>query len=218
MKKEWISQAIWTGSRRAQRTCFILGHKTCPPLSESLLSVRGGSVPSALHFSPEALGSYKLQSFSRQLLECPLPTAQEVAWPPEIPEALPLPMGRFIKHLTYFNIYIYFFLMWTIFKVVIEFVTILLLLFMFWLFISHWVCGILVPWPGIEPPALKGELLTIRLPRKSHACLLKTKNDGEATDTRVLKVMSNFFGKYMMLGSAVSLPTPCYRNKNWDLE
>ena len=35
--------------------------------------------------------------------------------------------------------------MWTIFKVVIEFVTILLLLFMFWLFISHWVCGILVP-------------------------------------------------------------------------
>ena len=116
-------------------------------------------------------------------------------------------------------IYIYiFFLMWTIFKVVIEFVTILLLLFMFWLFISHWVCGILVPWPGIEPPSLKGELLTIRLPRKSHAWLLKTKNDGEATDTRVLKVMSNFFGKYMMLGSAVSLPTPCYRNKNWDLE
>lgn len=35
---------------------------------------------------------------------------------------------------------------------------------------------------------------------------------------RVLKVMSNFFGKYMMLGSAVSLPTLCYRNKNWDLE
>ena len=37
-----------------------------------------------------------------------------------------------------------FFLMWAIFKVFIEPVTILLLLFIFWVF-SHETCGILVP-------------------------------------------------------------------------
>ena len=42
----------------------------------------------------------------------------------------------------------FFFLMWTIFKVFVEFVTILLL-FMFWFF-SHEACWILAPWPGIQ--------------------------------------------------------------------
>ena len=45
------------------------------------------------------------------------------------------------------------FLMWTILKVFIECVTILLLFFMFWFF-GHKACRILVPWPGTEltPP------------------------------------------------------------------
>ena len=58
--------------------------------------------------------------------------------------------------------------MWTIFKVFIEFITILLLLFMFWFF-SQEACGILAPLPGIKPtpPALEGKVLTTRPPRKS---------------------------------------------------
>ena len=45
---------------------------------------------------------------------------------------------------------IFFFLMRTIVKVFIEFVTILLLLFMFW-FLGCRACGILTPRPGIQP-------------------------------------------------------------------
>ena len=58
--------------------------------------------------------------------------------------------------------------MWTIFKVFIEFITILLLLFMLWFF-SQEPCGILAPLPGIKPtpPALEGKALTTRPPRKS---------------------------------------------------
>ena len=59
--------------------------------------------------------------------------------------------------------------MWTIFKVFIEFLTILLLcFFMFWFF-GREACGILVPRPGIEPtpPALEGEVLTTGKPGKS---------------------------------------------------
>ena len=53
-----------------------------------------------------------------------------------------------------------FFLMWSIFKVFIEFVTILLL-FMFWYFAPE-ACGILTPQPGIKTMllALEGEVLT----------------------------------------------------------
>ena len=51
-----------------------------------------------------------------------------------------------------------FFLMCTIFKVFIECVTILLLLFMF-CFFGHKACGIFAPQPGSKPalPALEGE-------------------------------------------------------------
>ena len=47
------------------------------------------------------------------------------------------------------------------FKVFIEFVTVLLLLVMFWLF-GHEACGISAPQEGIEPspPALEGEIST----------------------------------------------------------
>ena len=45
-----------------------------------------------------------------------------------------------------------FFLMWTILKVFIEFVTILLLL-MFWFF-GHEACEFLVSQPGLEPAPL----------------------------------------------------------------
>ena len=55
--------------------------------------------------------------------------------------------------------------MWTIFKVFIEFVTILLL---FWFFARE-ACGIPAPRPGTEPapPTLEGEILTTGLPGKS---------------------------------------------------
>ena len=59
----------------------------------------------------------------------------------------------------------FFFFMQTIFKVFIEFVTILLLLWFF----GHKACGILASQPGMDPtpPALKGEVLTIGSPGKS---------------------------------------------------
>ena len=61
--------------------------------------------------------------------------------------------------------------MWTIFKVFIEFVTILLLLFILGSF-GHNTFGSLAPQPGIEPlsPALEGQVLTTGLPGK---CLNK---------------------------------------------
>ena len=47
---------------------------------------------------------------------------------------------------------------------------------MFWLF-DHKACGILAPWPGIEPtpPALEDEVLTTGLPEKSPEILLKSR-------------------------------------------
>ena len=61
-----------------------------------------------------------------------------------------------------------FFLMWTIFKVFIEFITILLLFYLFFFF-DRKACGILVPWPKIEPipPALEGGFLTTGPPGRS---------------------------------------------------
>ena len=60
------------------------------------------------------------------------------------------------------------FLMWMIFKGFTQFVTILLLFVMFWLFGCE-TCGILAPQPGIEsaPPALEGKVLTTGPPGKS---------------------------------------------------
>ena len=60
-----------------------------------------------------------------------------------------------------------FFLMWIIFKLFIEFVTILLLFYFlaFWL----WACGISASQAGIKraPLALKGEVLATGPPGKS---------------------------------------------------
>ena len=66
--------------------------------------------------------------------------------------------------------YYLFILMWIIFKVIIEFVTILLL-FCF-SFLGHKACGILAPRPGIRPAhtALEGEVLITGLPGKSPGC------------------------------------------------
>ena len=63
--------------------------------------------------------------------------------------------------------------MWTLFKVFIEFVTILFLFFMFWFFGCE-ARRILAPGPGIEPapPALEGKVLIVGLPGKSLSCLL----------------------------------------------
>ena len=63
--------------------------------------------------------------------------------------------------------YMYIHLMWTIFKVFIEFVPIFLLCYV----LVFWpeVCGILAPQPGIEPtpPVLESEILTNGSPGKS---------------------------------------------------
>ena len=58
---------------------------------------------------------------------------------------------------------VFFSLMWTIFKVFIEFVTILLLFYVW--FFGYEACRILGPGPGIA--ALKGEVLTTGPPGKS---------------------------------------------------
>ena len=70
----------------------------------------------------------------------------------------------------------FFFLMWTIFKVFIEIVTILLLFYV--RFFGHKACGILAPQPGIEPapPALEGEILTAGPPGKSITSYLMMSN------------------------------------------
>ena len=58
--------------------------------------------------------------------------------------------------------------MWTIFKVFIEFVTVLFLFYV-WGFFGCEACEILAPRPGTEPasPALEGEILTTGPPGKS---------------------------------------------------
>ena len=65
--------------------------------------------------------------------------------------------------------FVLIFLMWTIFKVFIEFATILLLFYVF-VFLGHEACGILAPQPGIKPvpPTLEGEVLTTRMLGNSH--------------------------------------------------
>ena len=51
----------------------------------------------------------------------------------------------------------------------IEFVTLLFLFYGMFVCFEHEVCGILAPWPEIEPapPALEGEVLTPGPPGKS---------------------------------------------------
>ena len=58
--------------------------------------------------------------------------------------------------------------MWIIFKVFIEFVTILFLFHAFGFCFCFKACGILAPQPGIKPasPALEDEVLTNGPPRK----------------------------------------------------
>ena len=55
--------------------------------------------------------------------------------------------------------------MWIIFKIFIEFVTILFLFYGFFFF-GPKACQILAPWPGIKPgfPALEGAVLITGLP------------------------------------------------------
>ena len=64
----------------------------------------------------------------------------------------------------------FFFPTWTIFEIFIEFVTILFLFYvLFFFFFGHDTCGLLAPWPRIEPvpSALEGEVLTTGTSGKS---------------------------------------------------
>ena len=67
------------------------------------------------------------------------------------------------------KIFLKIFLMWTIFKVLLNLLQ-YCFCFMFWFF-GHKVCGIWAPRPGMEPapPALEGEALTTGPPGKSHS-------------------------------------------------
>ena len=86
----------------------------------------------------------------------------------------------YIEPLTTITMFLKIFLMWTIFKVFIEFVTVLLLFYVlvffsffssssFFFFFGCEACGILAPRPGIvsATPALEGEVLTTGPPGKS---------------------------------------------------
>ena len=71
--------------------------------------------------------------------------------------------------------------MWTIFKVFIA--TILLLFYgVFFGFFGRQACGILAPWPGIEPapPALEGKVLTTGPPGKALHVSLRTELKAKA--------------------------------------
>ena len=59
--------------------------------------------------------------------------------------------------------------MWTIFKVFIEFITLLLLFYAFFFFLGHETCRILASRPGIEPApsVLEGQVITTGLPEES---------------------------------------------------
>ena len=74
---------------------------------------------------------------------------------------------NFNLHQTFYLFLKFLFLMWMIFKVFIEFVTILFLFYV-WVFGPE-ACGILAPLPGIKttPFALKGEVPTNRPQWKS---------------------------------------------------
>ena len=76
---------------------------------------------------------------------------------------MPINLSRERLFLSFF-----FFFEWTILKVFTEFVTILLLLLMFWLF-DHEAYGIVAPPPEFEPapPLLEGRVLTFGPPGNS---------------------------------------------------
>ena len=67
-----------------------------------------------------------------------------------------------------------FFLMWTIFKKSLLNVLQYCFCFMF-CFFGHEACGVLAPWPGIEPtpPALEGKVLTTGPPGKRPTDVIK---------------------------------------------
>ena len=67
-------------------------------------------------------------------------------------------------------------MMWTIYKVFIEFVTILLLFYILGFSFGCEACGILVPVLGVEPilPELEGKVLTTGPPGKSLLILFES--------------------------------------------
>ena len=65
------------------------------------------------------------------------------------------------------------FFTWTICKVFIESVTILLPFYVLGFWGGHKACGVLAPWPGLEctSPVLEGQVLSTGQSGKSHHCL-----------------------------------------------
>ena len=101
IKKERVSQTTWTGSPGAQGTHFILGHKTRPLLSRSLL-VFGVGVPlTAFTFLLEPQETTSCKAFPGSFWNVLCPQPERWHGHPEILGALPLSVGRFIKRLTF---------------------------------------------------------------------------------------------------------------------
>ena len=84
---------------------------------------------------------------------------------------------------------IFFFLMWTIFTVLIEFVIMLLLSHV--LALCSKACRILDPWPGIKPApsALEGKALTTGPPGKSQTPLVLDKEIMQMLCPTVLRTL-----------------------------
>ena len=74
--------------------------------------------------------------------------------------------GRIEDSISRMFFFLRFFFMWAIFKVFIEFVTIMFL-FCVLFFFGHEACGILVPQLGIQPISPFIEVLTTEPPGKS---------------------------------------------------
>ena len=136
----------------------------CAPaqtLSHVWLSVTPWTVA---HWAPWSMGFSRRECWSR----LPLPPPGDLP-DPGIEHKSPVLAGGFFTSEppgkpTDCDPSIFFFkdfLMWTIFKVFIELVTVLPLFYAFW-FSDHKACWILAPWPMVEPvpPILEGEILT----------------------------------------------------------
>ena len=72
-------------------------------------------------------------------------------------------------------VWVFFFLMWTILKLFIEFVTILLLFYVF-PFFSLKACGILAPWPGIKLHLLHWKVKSSPLDHQGNPCVWSSRH------------------------------------------
>ena len=78
---------------------------------------------------------------------------------------------------------------------------------MFWCF-GHEACGILAPWPGMEPapPVLEGEVWTTGLPGKSRSHFLYFPNSVQWMLIILILEINNLF----LISASIWSPVPCW--------